>query len=69
MKIHVQLYLPKYFSEWEINTVVEKISTRFIFNNFFPKNRAAYEIIWKNMVQPERPQMTVEYGACTLHAG
>jgi len=29
-----------------------------IFNNF-SKNRAVYEIIWKNMVQPDRPQMTI----------
>jgi len=23
--------------------------THFVFNNFFPKNRAVYEIMWKNM--------------------
>jgi hypothetical protein len=27
------------------------------FNDFF-LNRAVYEIKWKNMVQPERPQIT-----------
>ena len=26
---------------------------------FFPDNRATYEIIWKNIVEPERPQMTI----------
>jgi len=30
----------------------------FIFNNFFPKNRTVYEIMWKNMVQTDRLQMT-----------
>jgi hypothetical protein len=35
----------------------------------FSENRAGYEIMWKNMVQPDRPQMTVQYGACILHAG
>jgi len=25
----------------------------------FFENRAAYEAIWKNIVQPERPQMTI----------
>ena len=25
--------------------------------NFFPENCAVYELIWKNMVQPDRPQM------------
>jgi hypothetical protein len=24
----------------------------------FSENRAVYEIMWKNMVQPDRPQMT-----------
>jgi hypothetical protein len=30
-----------------------------VFNNLFPENRDIYEIIWKNMVQPGRPQMTI----------
>ena len=45
--------------------VVEKIKT-FIscWKLFFSENRAAYEVMWKNVVQPDRP-----YGACALHAG
>jgi hypothetical protein len=39
--------------------VIEKTKTRFIVSNFFPENRAVYEITWKNMVEPERPQMTM----------
>jgi len=31
----------------------------FMFNNLFPKNLDIYEIMWKNMVQPGRPQMTI----------
>jgi len=33
----------------------------FVFNNFFFsfENRAVYEIMWKNIVQPDRPQMTI----------
>jgi len=32
----------------------------FFFNNFFsPENRAVYDLMWKNMAQPDRPQMTV----------
>jgi hypothetical protein len=27
-------------------------------NFFFPENRAVYDMLWKNMVQPGRPQMT-----------
>jgi hypothetical protein len=32
---------------------VEKIKTRLIFSNFFPENCALYEIMCKNMVQPD----------------
>jgi len=35
--------------------VVQKIKTHFIFSNFFCfENRAIYEIMWKNMIQPDR---------------
>jgi hypothetical protein len=34
--------------------------THFVFSNFFfSENRAVYEIIWKGVIQPERPQMTI----------
>jgi hypothetical protein len=36
---------------------VEKIKTHFMLNHFFSENRAVYEIMWKNMVGPDRPQM------------
>jgi hypothetical protein len=36
------------------------INTHFMFNNiFFFENRAIYEIMWKNIVQRDRPQMTI----------
>jgi len=38
---------------------VEKIKTHFRFNNILPKNRAVYETVWKNIVEPGRPQMTI----------
>jgi hypothetical protein len=25
----------------------------------FPENHAFYEIMWKNMLEPDRPQMTI----------
>jgi len=37
----------------------ENKNTHFIFNNFFLANRAIYEITWKNLVQPDRPQTEV----------
>ena len=33
-----------------------------MFNNF-SENRDIYEIMSKNMVEPERPQKTIKYGA------
>jgi len=40
--------------------VIEKIKSTFLFNNVvLLGNRAYYETKWKNMVQPDGPQMTV----------
>ena len=47
----------------------ENRNTHFMFNSTFSKNRAVYEIMSTNMVEPERPQMTLQYGACALNAG
>ena len=38
-------------------------------HNIFSENRAVYEIMCKNVVEPERPQMTIKYGAYALGAG
>jgi hypothetical protein len=35
----------------------------------FSKDISVCEIMWKNMVQPDSPQMTMQYGACALHSG
>jgi len=37
----------------------ENQNTHCMINNFFSKNCAIYEMMWKNMVEPERPQMTI----------
>jgi hypothetical protein len=37
----------------------EKKNTHFILNNFFSESCALYEIRWKNLVELERPQMTI----------
>jgi len=37
----------------------ENQNTHFISNNiFFSENRVVYEVMWENMEQPDRPQMT-----------
>ena len=45
-------------------------NTHFIFYNFFsPENRIVYEIISKNVLETEGPQMTSQYGAYAFRAG
>jgi hypothetical protein len=40
------------------SNLAEKIKTHFIFNNFFFENCAVCDLLWKNIVEPGRPQMT-----------
>jgi hypothetical protein len=39
--------------------VVQKITTHFVFSNFFFTKSCRYELMWENTVQSERPQMTI----------
>jgi len=39
--------------------VVKKIKTHILGSKFFFENRAFYEITWKNIVEPGRPQVTI----------
>jgi len=39
---------------------VERIETHFKFNTIF-ENRAFNEIMWKNMIEPDGPQMRIQY--------
>ena len=50
----------QFFLEWEMFWIYfpEKIKTHVLCStNFFPEDLAVYEIMWKNMVQPNRPQV------------
>jgi len=38
---------------------VEEIRTHFVFNNVFFKNRAVCEIMWKNIIEPDGPQIAI----------
>jgi len=45
-------------------------NTHFVFYNIPhppPESRVVYEIMWKNIVQLDRPETTIQYGACALH--
>jgi hypothetical protein len=46
----------------------ENQHTHIMFTNF-SKDRAVYEITWKNVVELDRSWMTISYSAYTLHAG
>ena len=39
--------------------VVEQIKTHMLCSVTFFLNRAVYEIMWKNIVEPDRPQITI----------
>jgi len=34
-------------------------NTQFMFSNFCFRNRAIYEILWENMAEPDRSQITI----------
>jgi hypothetical protein len=40
-------------------TCRENQNTYFIFNNILSENRAVYQTMWNNTVQPDSPQMTI----------
>ena len=56
-------YLAELFLTWEIfeMKVVEKIKTHISYSVtfFFPEDRAVYEVMSKNVVEPERPQTKI----------
>jgi len=58
--IHLLSYLAQLFLEWETfqTKVVAKIKTHILCSIIF-FNRAVYETMWKNVVEPGRPQMTI----------
>jgi len=60
---HLWKYLAQSLLEWEMfqTKVVQKIKTHTLWSIFFfpQKNRAVYEIMWKNIAQRGRPQMTI----------
>jgi hypothetical protein len=73
MNINVKLwsYLAEFFSDWEMfqTIVVEKIKICILCSAALVENRVVYEIMWENTVEPDRPQMKTEQGACALRAG
>jgi hypothetical protein len=48
--------------------LAEEIKAYFIFNNFCLKSCCLWDN-FENIVEPDRPQVKIKYGACPLHAG
>ena len=53
--------LAELYLEWEMfqTKLVEKLKTHILCSVTFPENPAVYEIMWKNVVEPDRPQTTI----------
>jgi hypothetical protein len=68
--VHLRSYLAQSFLEWEIfqTKVVQKIKLRILWLISFSENRAVYEVTWKNIVESEGPEMTINCNDinCTL---
>ena len=46
------------------NKVAEKIKAHILRSiTFFSKNYATYDIMWKNMAKPDKPQTTIQYSS------
>jgi hypothetical protein len=58
--IHIWSYLDQFSLEWEmfLTKVLEKMNHILFSVTFFFENGAFYEIMWKNIVEPDSPQMT-----------
>jgi hypothetical protein len=53
-----------------LDKIIEKIKTHILCPiTFFSENCTVYEIMSRNMIETEVPQMTSQYGACALLAG
>jgi hypothetical protein len=58
--VHLRQYVTEFFLEWEMfqTNVVKKIKMHNLTFNFFPKI-VVYEMMWKDVLQPDRPQITI----------
>jgi hypothetical protein len=52
-----------------LKSSIDNQNTRPVFNKPPPEIRSSSEIMWKNVVEPDRTQLAIKYGACALLAG
>jgi hypothetical protein len=68
--VYLWYYLAEFFLEWEIYQVrvVDTIKTHILISVYVSLNLAVLEIMWKNTLHRQRPQIT-SYEASALHDG
>jgi hypothetical protein len=69
--LHVWQYLAEFFLKWENfqTKVVEKVRTDILCSaSFLRKSCRLWDNV-ENMMEADRPQMKIQYGACDLLAG
>jgi hypothetical protein len=61
ISIHLWLYLTQFFLEWDMfqTKVVDKIKTYILCSETFFNNHGIYEVVWKDIVELDRQQMTI----------
>jgi hypothetical protein len=61
IKTYVYLYLATFFFEWEMfqAKLWRKFKEYILYTITYFHNLVFYEIMWKNMVEPEMPQLTI----------
>jgi hypothetical protein len=59
--IYLRSYVTQFFLKLKMfgTNLVEKIKTRILCSITFFGNRAIYEIMWKNCVEPDRSHMAI----------
>ena len=57
------IFLHSYQDEKYFRQNLQRKSKQFYFQKLFVENRAVYEVMWGNTVEPDRPQMAIKYGA------
>ena len=65
---HLLQYLTKFLDEKYLHKCCRENQNRFYVQELFSKKLTVYEIMSKNMMESEAPQMTSQYDAYEFHA-
>jgi hypothetical protein len=59
MSIYATSFKSSYDGEYFTQNLRETQNRHSVFNHFFSENRNVYEKTWKNMIEPDRPQIVI----------